>query len=74
MKVYGITEFGVKWHSFYKTKKIAKSHLLRYQPTCKKQVSRSKLSGCEVYDNSEGQTYCIIEIKIITKEFKKKYD
>jgi len=28
------------------------------------------LSGCEVYDNSEGKTYCIIEIEIITKEFK----
>jgi hypothetical protein len=70
MKVYGITEFGVKWNSFYKTKKIAKSHLLRYQPTCKKQVNRSKLSGCEVYDNSQGKTYCIIEIEIITKEFK----
>ena len=70
MKVYGITEFGAKWNYLYKTKKIAKSHLLRYQPTCKKQVSGGKLSGCEVYVNSEGKTYGIIEIEIITKEFK----
>jgi len=67
MKVYGISEFGAKWNCFYKTKKIAESHLLRFQPTCKRQARRSRLSGCEVYDNSQGRTYCIVEIEVKIK-------
>lgn len=66
MKVYTISNSGEIWkNAIFKTKKLATDCLLRIEPTCKRQAKRSKISGCEVYDNERGKTYCVVTLNVI---------
>ena len=68
MKVYAIiTSLGITPHRIYETMELATKYLLEMSPTAKRMARKSKLADCEVYDNSDGKTYTIITLNVITK-------
>lgn len=68
MKVYAINTGGnIRKGAIFKTKKLATEYILSIEPTCKKQHRRSELSGCEVFDNEEGKTFCIETLNVRIK-------
>lgn len=63
MKIYAISTSGLIWRgAIFETKALATEFLLKIEPTCKRQAKRSKFSGCEVFDNKDGKTFCIISL------------
>lgn len=68
MKVFAVNTGGNIWKgAIFKTKKLATNYILAIEPTCKKQRKRSKFSGCEVFDNEAGKTFCIETLNVRTK-------
>ena len=68
MKVYAIlTSLGITPNRIYETMELATKYLLEMSPTAKRMTKRSELAGCEIYDNSDGKTYTIITLNVITE-------